>query len=82
MKPEVFRVAERYALPVTLVADQWMRVPGFAAALAAVQRALGSTGRTLIRYSGTEPLLRVMVEGPDHAAIERHAQALARAAVR
>ena len=27
MKPEVFRVAERYALPVTLVADQWMRVP-------------------------------------------------------
>jgi phosphoglucosamine mutase len=58
------------------------RVPGFAAALAAVQRALGSTGRTLIRYSGTEPLLRVMVEGPDHAAIERHAQALARAAVR
>lgn len=27
MKPEVYRVAERYALPVTLVADQWMRIP-------------------------------------------------------
>ena len=27
VKPEVFRVAERYALAVTLVADGWMRVP-------------------------------------------------------
>lgn len=27
MKPEVYRVAERYSLPVTLVADQWMRIP-------------------------------------------------------
>ncbi|MCC6650966.1 MAG: YaiI/YqxD family protein [Candidatus Eisenbacteria bacterium] len=27
VKPEVYRVAERFALPVVLVADQWMRVP-------------------------------------------------------
>lgn len=27
MKPEIFRVAERYALGVTLVAGSWMRIP-------------------------------------------------------
>lgn len=31
----------------------------------AVERALGKAGRVLVRYSGTQPLLRVMVEGPD-----------------
>jgi phosphoglucosamine mutase len=54
------------------------KIPGFARALASVNEALGDTGRTLIRYSGTEPLLRIMVEGPDRAAIESHAQSLAR----
>jgi phosphoglucosamine mutase len=37
--------------------------------IAAAQERLGETGRTLVRYSGTEPVLRVMIEGEDHALI-------------
>ncbi len=44
-----------------------------------IERALGSEGRVLVRYSGTEPLLRIMLEGPDKAEIERHAKEIANA---
>jgi phosphoglucosamine mutase len=37
-----------------------------AAAVAAAQQRLGATGRVLLRPSGTEPLVRVMVEAEDH----------------
>ena len=53
------------------------KIPGFPAAVAAIEKSLGATGRTLIRYSGTEPLLRVMIEGPDRALITAHAERLA-----
>lgn len=36
-----------------------------------VEDQLGDQGRVLIRYSGTQPLLRVMVEGPDQALVEK-----------
>jgi phosphoglucosamine mutase len=36
-----------------------------AAKIKAVEGKLGNEGRVLIRYSGTEPLLRVMIEGQD-----------------
>ena len=36
------------------------------AAVKAVAEALGDTGRILVRESGTEPVVRVMVEAPDH----------------
>jgi phosphoglucosamine mutase len=38
---------------------------------------LGDTGRILVRASGTEPLVRVMVEGPDDATIHRVAERVA-----
>jgi len=38
--------------------------PGVAAAVAAAERALGEDGRVLLRPSGTEPVVRVMVEAP------------------
>jgi phosphoglucosamine mutase len=43
----------------------------------AVEQQLGNTGRVLIRPSGTEPLLRVMVEAPDGADAQSMAQRIA-----
>ncbi len=37
----------------------------------------GKTGRVLVRYSGTEPKCRVMLEGPDQAVLDRDAHAIA-----
>jgi phosphoglucosamine mutase len=42
-----------------------MTIPEIAARIGDVEKKLGSDGRVLIRYSGTEPLLRVMIEGQD-----------------
>ena len=44
-----------------------MARPEIAAAVAAAERQLGSDGRVVLRPSGTEPLIRVMVEGRDAA---------------
>jgi phosphoglucosamine mutase len=44
-------------------------VPEVAAVMAAVESRLAGNGRLLVRYSGTEPLLRVMLEGRDQAEI-------------
>ncbi|PID75395.1 MAG: phosphoglucosamine mutase [Deltaproteobacteria bacterium] len=52
-------------------------IKGFAEACQGFERELGSAGRILVRPSGTEPLLRIMVEGEDAGQISRIADALA-----
>ncbi len=52
-------------------------MPSVVAAMRAVQQDLGQDGRVLLRYSGTEPLARVMVEGPDAQRIGAAARRLA-----
>ena len=59
----------------------WKSHASIAAVQKEVERALDGRGRVLLRPSGTEPVLRVMVEGEPRAAIEQGAQAIA-AAVR
>ncbi len=46
-------------------------------AIKAVESQLGDHGRVLLRPSGTEPVVRVMVEGADAGVVERHARELA-----
>ena len=45
-------------------------IPSFRSAVENTKRQLGDRGRLILRYSGTEPLARVMIEGPDKAEVE------------
>lgn len=51
--------------------------PGLAAAVATAEAALGDTGRVLLRPSGTEPVVRVMVEAPSDVEARAVAEELA-----
>jgi len=52
-------------------------VPAVAAAMQKVEQRLHGEGRLLVRYSGTEPLLRVMIEGKDQQQIQAWAAEIA-----
>jgi phosphoglucosamine mutase len=52
-------------------------IPAVAAAIRTAEEALKDTGRVVIRYSGTEPLARVMIEAESEAAMRLHAEAIA-----
>jgi phosphoglucosamine mutase len=53
-----------------------MTIPAISQAIADVERALGDRGRVLVRYSGTQNLCRVMVEGPTRENTERHCKTI------
>ena len=57
--------------------QDWKAAPGLAEAQANVERELGKNGRLLIRPSGTEPLVRVMVEAVDAQQAQACAERLA-----
>jgi len=52
-------------------------LPAVMRAIRDVEKKLGEDGRVLVRYSGTEPKVRVLVEGPEKKRIEGYADAIA-----
>jgi phosphoglucosamine mutase len=57
-------------------------LPVLTATISALEKELGSSGRVLVRYSGTEPKLRFLIEGPGNAVVDhglRRLEAAARA---
>jgi len=71
--PQVLRnVPVREKVPIE-------RLPEVAAAIRASQEYFGHKGRVVVRYSGTEPLARIMVEAPDEAEVRSHAETIAAA---
>ncbi len=55
------------------------QLPQVVSEIRACEEALDGSGRVLVRFSGTEPLARVMVEGPDQAEVESWAARIASA---
>ena len=53
------------------------QMTGVSAEIAACERAFDGSGRVLVRFSGTEPLARVMVEGPDLPRVEEFSRRIA-----
>ena len=76
-------LAEVQLFPQTLInvrlrPDQdWQGAPGLADAIRAVETRLADHGRVLIRASGTEPLVRVMVEARDAGEAQAGAESIA-----
>ena len=57
--------------------DKFMEYSEIAEAIAEVEKKFNGEGRVLIRPSGTEPLVRVMIEGKDQKVIDEEAKKLA-----
>ncbi len=57
--------------------EKYLEYPEIADAIAELEKKFAGEGRVLIRPSGTEPLVRVMIEGKDQQVIQREAEKLA-----
>lgn len=56
---------------------RWNTVPAITDSIAAAEKELSGSGRVLVRESGTEPLVRVMIEGKDMDMVKRLAESIA-----
>lgn len=57
----------------------WQKLPEVVAKIKEIEEELGNGGRVVVRYSGTEPLARVMIEGEDQQTIQLYAKEIAKA---
>jgi phosphoglucosamine mutase len=78
--PEIFEGIQRYPqillnVPVKSK-PELTSVTGVPEKIQAIEQELGDTGRIVVRYSGTEMLARIMLEGPEQTTIERMANEL------
>src|SRR5882672_5632518 len=73
------QVLESVTLPIRLPLEE---MASLAATSHSIEKTLGKRGRILVRWSGTEPKLRIMVEGEDEAKIADYVKQLAEAAQR
>ena len=53
------------------------QIPGYTDLVREIETKLNGEGRVFVRFSGTEPLIRVLVEGPDRKAIAKFAEEIA-----
>jgi phosphoglucosamine mutase len=73
------QVLESVKLPVRRPLEQMTEL---SSRIASAEAALGRSGRVLVRWSGTEPKLRLMIEGPDPKALKTMVDEMAEAARR
>jgi phosphoglucosamine mutase len=52
-------------------------IPGYKTLIQEIAKKLSGEGRVFVRFSGTEPVLRILVEGPDQIAINSYAEEIA-----
>ena len=53
------------------------QIKGYDSLVKKIESELKGEGRIFVRYSGTEPVLRILVEGPDRRKISEYAQEIA-----
>lgn len=58
--------------------EGWDQNEAIRSKISEVEQALGKEGRVLVRPSGTEPLIRVMAEGPDVQTLEKYVESIAK----
>ena len=58
--------------------SEYKEHPAVQTAIKEAESALGESGRVLVRASGTEPLIRVMLEGTDEEKIKMYCDAICR----